>query len=108
MYTFILLQIGGGQGGLIGNIILFGGIALIFYFFMIRPQQQKQKAQRKFIDDIRKGDTVVTIGGIHGKIVGIEENIIVLEVDRGARIRFEKSAISLESSKQYASPKETA
>ena len=102
MYALILLQAGSGLDPAITNIILFGGIALIFYFFMIRPQQQKQKAQRKFIDAIRKGDMVVTIGGIHGKIVAIEENNVVLEVDRGARVKFEKSAISLESSKQYA------
>lgn len=87
---------------MIGNFILIGGIALIFYFFMIRPQQQKQKAQRNFIDTIKKGDMVVTIGGVHGKVVSIEDNSVVLDVDRGAKIKFDKSSISQEASKQYA------
>jgi preprotein translocase subunit YajC len=68
---------------------------------MIRPQQKKQKDQKKFIGAIKKGDQVVTLGGIHGKIATIEENTVTLEVDRGARIKMEKSAISFESSKQY-------
>jgi preprotein translocase subunit YajC len=102
MSAFILLQADAGQSGMIGNFILIGGIALIFYFFMIRPQQQKQKAQRNFIDTIKKGDMVVTIGGMHGKVVAIEDNSVVLDVDRGAKIKFDKSSISQEASKQYA------
>ena len=102
MSAFILLQADVGQSGMIGNFILIGGIALIFYFFMIRPQQQKQKAQRNFIDTIKKGDMVVTIGGMHGKVVAIEDNSVVLDVDRGAKIKFDKSSISQEASKQYA------
>ena len=101
MSAFILLQADVGQSGMIGNFILIGGIALIFYFFMIRPQQQKQKAQRNFIDTIKKGDMVVTIGGMHGKVVAIEDNSVVLDVDRGAKIKFDKSSISQEASKQY-------
>jgi preprotein translocase subunit YajC len=101
MLAFILLQAAAGQSGMIGNFILIGGIALIFYFFMIRPQQQKQKAQRSFIDTIKKGDMVVTIGGMHGKVVAIEDNSVVLDVDRGAKIKFDKSSISQEASKQY-------
>ncbi len=102
MSASILLQADAGQSGMIGNFILIGGIALIFYFFMIRPQQQKQKAQRSFIDTIKKGDMVVTIGGMHGKVVAIEDNSVVLDVDRGAKIKFDKSSISQEASKQYA------
>ena len=85
-----------------GNILLFGGIILIFYFFMIRPQQKKQKDQKRFIDEIRKGEMVVTVGGVHGKIVSIEGDTVVLEVDRGTKIKFEKSSISLEASKKLS------
>lgn len=102
MLTSILLQAADGQGGLIGNLILIGGIALIFYFFMIRPQQKRQKDQKNFIESVKKGDMVVTVGGIHGKIVNVEQDTFILEVDRGAKIKLEKSSISLESSKQYA------
>lgn len=102
MLQFILLQASSGQNGLIGNLILLGGIAIIFYFFMIRPQQKKQKDQRTFIGAIKKGDMVVTMGGMHGKVIALEEDNVTLEVDRGARIKFDKTSISLEASKQYA------
>jgi len=102
MFQFILLQASSGQNGLIGNLILLGGIAIIFYFFMIRPQQKKQKDQRTFIGAVKKGDMVVTVGGMHGKVVALEEDNVTLEVDRGARIKFDKTSISLEASKQYA------
>lgn len=98
----ILLQAPGGDSGGTINFILIGGILLVFYFFMIRPQQKKQKDQKKFLNEIKKGDRVVTVGGIHGKITAMDENTVTLEVDRGARIKFEKSSISLESSKTYA------
>lgn len=101
MLTSILLQAAEGQGGLIGNLILIGGIALIFYFFMIRPQQKRQKDQRNFIGAVKKGDMVVTIGGVHGRVISVEDDTFILEVDRGAKIKFEKSSISLESSKKY-------
>jgi len=100
MLETILLQAPGGAGTM--NLIFIGGILLVFYFFMIRPQQKKQKDQKKFIEAIKKGDMVVTLGGIHGKITAIEGNTVTLEVDRGARIKVEKASISLESSKQYS------
>ncbi len=101
MLHYILLQAAGGQS-LVPQLILFGAIGLIFYFFMIRPQQRRQKAQKEFITSIQKGDMVVTIGGMHGRIVSVEDDSVLLEVDKGARIKFEKSSISLESSKRYA------
>jgi preprotein translocase subunit YajC len=75
------------------------GIFIVFYFFMIRPQQKKAKDQKKFIDEIKKGDYVVTIGGLHGEIAEMEGDTFLLEVERGARLRFNKSAISLEATK---------
>jgi len=98
--TIILQAPAGGAGTM--NLIFIGGILLVFYFFMIRPQQKKQKDQKKFLSAIKKGDTVVSLGGIHGKITAIEENTVTLEVDRGARIKMEKSSISYEASKQYS------
>lgn len=79
--------------------IMFGAMALIFYFFMIRPQQKKAKDQKKFIEEIKKGDYVVTIGGAHGYVADLEGETFVLEVEKGGRIRFNKSAISLEATK---------
>lgn len=78
---------------------------LIFYFFMIRPQQKKAKEGKKFIEDIKKGDHVVTIGGAHGHIAELEGDTFVLEVEKGGRIRFNKSAISAEATKAAAGKK---
>lgn len=94
----ILLQTPGGSGG----YMQFGFIALmigVFYFFMIRPQQKKAKDQEKFRSDLKAGDNVQTIGGLHGQIASIEsDGTIILIVDR-IRMKFEKSAIQAISSK---------
>jgi preprotein translocase subunit YajC len=99
MINFILLQAGGDYT----MLFLLAGFAIIFYFFMIRPQQKKQKDQKKFIDNIKKGDSVVTIGGIHGRVASIEGDTIVLDVEKGGKIRFEKTSISLDASKRFES-----
>ncbi|MFZ6014639.1 MAG: preprotein translocase subunit YajC [Bacteroidota bacterium] len=81
------------------SFLFFGAIILIFYFFMIRPQQKKAKEQRKFVDEIKKGDYVVTIGGAHGHVAELEGDTFILEVEKGGRIRFNKSAISADATK---------
>lgn len=106
MVNFILLQASGaGSSGVYGQIFLFGSIILIMYFFMIRPQQKKQKDAKNFISAIKKGDQVVTIGGIHGKVHSLEEDSVLLELDRGLKVKVEKSAISLEFSKKAGETK---
>ncbi|MFM6948295.1 MAG: preprotein translocase subunit YajC [Aquirufa sp.] len=82
------------------QIILFGGIFVVFYFFMIRPQQKKAKEAKKFIEELKAGDKIVTIGGAHGTIVTLREKTVLVEVDssKGVRIVFEKSAISKDAS----------
>lgn len=95
----ILLQATPGGGGYF-QLIFFGAIILVFYFFMIRPQQKKAKDQKKFIDDIKKGDYVVTIGGAHGYVGELEGDTFILEVEKGGRIRFNKTAISLDATRQ--------
>lgn len=92
----ILLQ---AQQGSWMQFIPIIGIFVVFYFFMIRPQQKKAKDQKKFIDEIKKGDYVVTIGGAHGEVAELEGETFILEVEKGGRIRFNKSAISLEATK---------
>ena len=96
----ILLQATSGGGGPIFQFIFFGAIILVFYFFMIRPQQKKAKDQKKFTEEIKKGDYIVTIGGAHGYVGEMEGDTFVLEVEKGGRIRFNKSAISMEASRQ--------
>jgi preprotein translocase subunit YajC len=90
------------QGSPYFQFIFFGAIILVFYFFMIRPQQKKAKDQKKFIDEIKRGDYVVTIGGAHGHVAELEGDTFILEVEKGGRIRFNKSAISLDATKAAA------
>lgn len=92
----LLLQ-AGQDGGLMPQLLMFGAIILVFYFFMIRPQQKKAKDQKKFREELTKGMFVVTIGGLHGKLVVVEDDTVVVEVDKGVRLTFDKSAISTEA-----------
>jgi len=98
MIKTILLQ--AADGGGYTQLILFGGIALVFYFFMIRPQQKKQKEQKKFLEEIKKGDQVVTVGGLHGKVLSVDDATVVLEIDKGVKVTIQKSSISLDASHQ--------
>ncbi|MEJ7611227.1 MAG: preprotein translocase subunit YajC [Ferruginibacter sp.] len=76
---------------------LMGGMILVFYFFMIRPQQKKAKEQKRFINEMQKGDKIVTIAGIHGTINKLnEDGTILLETSPGSYIKIEKSTISPE------------
>ena len=95
---FILLQAANGIN--LPMLIMMGAAFLVMYFFMIRPQQQKQKDQKKFIEELKKGDAVVTIGGLHGKIHELDELTITLEVDRGTKLKFDRASISLDGSKR--------
>jgi preprotein translocase subunit YajC len=73
---------------------------VVFYFFMIRPQQKKAKDAKKFRESLEKGSKVVTIGGIHGRVVEVNDTTVLLEVDNSVKIRFEKSAIAMDNSMQ--------
>jgi preprotein translocase subunit YajC len=101
MIATILLQAGTGFG--MQQYITFGLIAVVFYFFMIRPQVKKQKDQKKYVNELKKGDKVVTTAGIHGRIIDVTDTTFLVEVDNG-KIRFDKSAISLEASKALNTP----
>lgn len=97
MFSIIFLQASSGSNPQF--FIMMGLMVVIFYFFMIRPQQKKAKEQKKFIEDIKKGDYIVTIGGAHGHIAEMEGDTFILEVEKGGRIRYNKSAISLDATK---------
>lgn len=101
MLNIILLQ-GDSSGGGASFLILMVGMIVVFYFFMFRPQQKKQKDQKKFIADVKKGDKIVTVGGIHGRIFEISDDTVIIEVEKGAKIKIDKSSISLESTKKVS------
>ncbi|MEM1124029.1 MAG: preprotein translocase subunit YajC [Bacteroidota bacterium] len=90
----LLLQVEGPS--LLNNMLPFLLIIVVMYFFFIRPQNQKQKAQVKFVDDMGKGDEVITTSGIFGKITKLDGDIITLEVSPKTYIRVVRSAISKE------------
>ena len=95
---YILLQAKGQSTD--SFMIMMGLMLIVMYFFMIRPQQKKAKEAKKFIEELKTGDKVVTIGGAHGSIVTIREKTVIVEVDssKGVRIVFEKTAISKDAS----------
>ena len=80
------------------NFVFIGAMILVFWLFLIRPQSKKQKEQRSFVDNMEKGDDVVTTSGILGRINKIEDEIVTLEVGTKMYIRVTKSAISKELS----------
>jgi len=92
--TGILLQTGGTPMSTIIPMVL---IIVVFYFFMILPQTKKAKAQKKFRENIKVGDKIVTIGGIHGKIAEIADTTLIITVEAGVKLKIEKNAISLDS-----------
>lgn len=81
-----------GEGGM--TIIMFGLMFLVFYLFMIRPQMKKAKEEKQFRAELKKGDKVVTIGGIHGKIAEVKETTLLIEVGDGMKLKIEKTAVS--------------
>src|SRR5947207_4358446 len=101
----ILLQAAPGGGGF-GQIMFLILIIVVFYFFMIRPQMKKAKTERQFRETLQKGAKVVTIGGIHGKIIEVNTTTFMLEIDTNVKVRVEKSAIAAEATKSLESNKE--
>lgn len=85
--------------------IFFVLMILVFWLFFIRPQAKKQKQQKKFIEDLQKGDKIVTIAGIHGTVNRLnEDGTIQLDINQGSSIKLEKSAISMEWTAQINKP----
>jgi preprotein translocase subunit YajC len=96
--AFTLLQATGGtgnaSGGMITTLITFGLVFVIFYFLIIRPQNKKQKDTQKMIEAVKKGDKVVTAGGVHATVYTVKEKTVILKVDDNCKMEFSKSAIA--------------
>jgi len=84
-----------GGSGMISTIIMFGAMFLIFYFMIIRPQQKKAKEREAMLNNLEKGDKIVTTGGIHGTVAGIEEKTILLQISDNVKVKVERSAIGV-------------
>jgi preprotein translocase subunit YajC len=102
MFSALLLQVSSeGFTSLLFPI----AIGLVVYFFMIRPQQKRSNEAKKFRQELTKGARIVTIGGLHGLVVDLTDETVVVEVDRGTKLRFDRSAIAREiGSKAIDSP----
>ena len=85
---------GGNGGGMFSTVIMFSLIILIFYFLILRPQQKRQKDRQKLLEGVQKGDRVVTVGGLHGTVVGLEEKTVLVQVADNLKLKFERTAIS--------------
>ena len=96
----VLLQAATPEGGGMSTIIMMVLLFVVFYFFMIRPQQKKAKDARKFRETLQKGTRIVTIGGLHGKVVEVSDKTVLVEVTDGVKLRFEKSAVAMDNTMQ--------
>ena len=95
---FALLQAAGGtgnaSGGMVTTLITFGLVFVIFYFLISRPQNKKQKETQRMISAVKKGDKVVTAGGVHATVYTVKEKTVILKVDENCKMEFSKSAIA--------------
>ncbi len=83
---------GGKQGyeGIIMLVIMFA----IFYMLLIRPQQKRAKQHRQLLEALKAGDQVVTAGGIHGRIVTVQENVVTIEIDKGVKVKLNRASVT--------------
>lgn len=98
MYQFLIAMSppsGGGNGGgsMVSTLIFFALIFVIFYFMILRPQQKRTKERQKMLDNVKKGDKIVTSGGLHGKVINTDEKTMLIEVADNVKLKFERSAI---------------
>jgi preprotein translocase subunit YajC len=95
----------GQEGGGFMSFLPLIAIILVFYLFFIRPQMKKSKDQKKYREALKKGDKIITIGGIHGKIVEVQETTFTIEVEGQNKLRIEKSAVAMDGSSQIGASK---
>ncbi|MDR1174941.1 MAG: preprotein translocase subunit YajC [Treponema sp.] len=85
---------GGGSASFLTSLLPFAAIIAIFYFLIIRPQNKKQKETQRMLGALKKGDRVVTIGGVHGTIQSVKEKTVIVRVDESVKLEFSRSAVS--------------
>lgn len=84
----------GGGGSMVMTLVMFGAIILIMYFLMIRPQQKRQKEHKAMLDDLKKGDKIITASGIHGTITDIDGSVLTIQIADNVKIQFEKASVA--------------
>jgi preprotein translocase subunit YajC len=91
---FLFQQSDPGMGGLVGSLLPFLLIILVFYFLILRPQQKRQKERQALLSAIKKGDKVVTSGGIHGTVEGIDDSTVLVKIADNVKVKMDRNAIS--------------
>lgn len=84
----------GDGGGIMSTVIMFALIIGIFYFMILRPQQKRQKERQKLLDSVKKGDKIITAGGLHGQVAGLDEKTVLIQVAENVKLKFERSAVA--------------
>lgn len=92
---FLMAPPEGGEGGGMMNMIFLGSIFVVMYFFMIRPQIKKSREQKSFMENLKKGDDVITTGGLHGKVLNVNETTVQLDIDNNTKVLVEKANITI-------------
>jgi preprotein translocase subunit YajC len=85
---------GGEGGGIMSTLLMFAFIIGIFYFLILRPQQKKQKERQQMLSALHKGDKIVTAGGVHGVIVGMDEKTLLVQIADNVKVKIERGSIS--------------
>ena len=96
-YLLAMSPAGGDAGGgsMVSTLVMFGAIFAIFYFMIIRPQQKKAKEREALLSALKKGDKIVTSGGMHGSIAGLDEKTCLVDFGNSMKIKFDRSAIAV-------------
>ena len=87
-------QGGDAGGGMISTLIMFALIIGIFWLMILRPQQKRQKERQKLLDALKKGDRVITAGGMHGTIAGLDEKTVLVQVSDTVKLKMDRSAVT--------------
>lgn len=92
-FILFLQEAAGNKQNPYSSLLFFAVLIIIFYFFMIRPQMKKQKELRNYRESLKKGDKVVTTGGIYGKILEIKDNTVIVEIDQNVKIKLDRGSV---------------
>ncbi len=92
--TLAMAPQGSSGGGMFSTLLMFAVIIAIFYFMILRPQQKRQKERQKLLDSVQKGDKVVTMGGMHGTVIGVEEKTLLVQIADNVKVKFDRSAVA--------------
>jgi preprotein translocase subunit YajC len=91
---FLQQQTDGGMSGIVSSLLPFLLIILVFYFLILRPQQKRQKERQKLLESVKKGDKVITSGGLHGTVEGVEDKSVLIKIADNVKVKVERSAVS--------------